>query len=311
MSGSRRASLAGVLMASLSMLACASQPTTPAAEPGARGLGLRLALSDSAKSVCVFDEGCSGAPKGAIRIQPLEPQLREALSDALRGLGFELVARDAERDVIADVEWRGTDTIALRLQDARGRLLDQASFKRSLDRCQDLPDLTWDSCWAANFASMKEELSQPLRRSAALQAFAARARRGAGEAAVLEVTATQVGKQLVSSRETASPPTPGALTDELNALQVQETVARYREGLQRTCWLPALEARDPSAPSAARVSTTVTVAPSGSVQSVATSGEAPGYPRLAPCIVAHLRQWRFPAARGSSVASIPFVFVSD
>lgn len=311
MSGSRRASVAGVLMASLSMLACASQPRTPAAEPSARGLGLRLALSDSAKSVCVFDEGCSGAPKGAIRIQPLQPQLREALSDALRGLGFELVARDAERDVIADVEWRGTDTIALRLQDARGRLLDQASFKRSLDRCQDLPDLTWDSCWAANFASMKEELSQPLRRSAALQAFAARARRGAGEAAVLEVTATQVGKQPVSPRETASPAAPGVLTDELNALQVQETVARYREGLQRTCWLPALEARDPSAPSAARVSTTVTVAPSGGVQSVATSGEPLGYPRLAPCIVAHLRQWRFPAARGSSVASIPFVFVSD
>jgi hypothetical protein len=159
---------------------------------------------------------------------------------------------------------------------------------------------------------MKEELAQPLRRSPALQAFAARARSGGAEGAVLEVAATQVGKQPVAARSPASRTAqPGALADELNALQVQETVAHYREGLQRSCWLPALEARDPSAPSAARVSTTVTVAPGGGVESVVIGGEPLGYPRLATCIVAHLRQWQFPPARGSSVASIPFVFVSD
>jgi hypothetical protein len=88
-------------------------------------------------------------------------------------------------------------------------------------------------------------------------------------------------------------------------------VARYREELQRSCWLPALEARDPSAPSAARVSTTVTVAPGGNVESVTVGADPVGYPRLASCIATQLRSWRFPRAQSGSVVAIPFVFASD
>jgi hypothetical protein len=273
--------------------------TTPAQ---AEGLGLRVSLSDEAKSVCVFDEGCAGAPKGAIRLQPLQPNIRQALSEALVAAGFELVERDAERDMVADVEWRGTDTIALRLRDERGRVIDQASFRRSLEHCHELPELTWDTCWAANFPRMKAELTQPLRRSVALRAYARQARDGSAATAFVEPAPTQ-GRTEATQREPRG--------EHLDALQVQETVARYREGLQRHCWLPALEAREPSAPSAARVSTTVTIGPNGNVEKVDAGADPLGYPRLSSCIVGQLRQWRFPPARGSSVASIPFVFASD
>lgn len=250
----------------------------------------------------MFDEGCGGAPKGAIRIQPLQPNMREALSEALVAAGFELVERDAERDVVADVEWRGTDTIALRLQDGRGRVIDQASFRRSLERCHELPELTWDTCWAANFPRMKEELTRPLQRSVALRAFARQARGGGADTALVELTPTRATKESTQRQ---------ARGEQLDALQLQETVARYRERLQRRCWLPALEVRDPSAPSAARVHTTVTIGPNGNVEQVSASGDPRGYPRLASCIVGQVRQWRFPPARSSTVATIPFVFASD
>lgn len=279
--------------------AAAGCQTTPAQ---AGGLGLRVSLSDEAKSVCMFDEGCGGAPKGAIRIQRLQPSIREALSETLIAAGFELVERDAERDVLADVEWRGTDTIALRLQDERGRVIDQASFRRSLERCHELPKLTWDTCWAANFPRMKEELTRPLQRSVALQAFARQARHGGAETGLVERAPVRAVKES-TQRE--------ARGEQLEAVQVQETVARNREGLQRHCWLPALEARDPSAPSAARVSTTVTIGANGNVEKVSASADPLGYPRLSSCIVSQLRQWRFPPARNSSVATIPFVFASD
>lgn len=258
----------------------------------------------------MLEGGCAGAPKGAIRIEPLAPSMRVALSEALLALGFELVDRDAELDVLANVEWRGTDTIALRLHDARGRLIEQASFRRSLERCRNLPNLTWDSCWAANYPHMKEALRRPLQGSASLQALARRARFGGAEAAQVEAAPSQ-------PRHAAGLPAgsgqvqPDALSEQLHPLQVQETVARYRETLQRSCWVPALEARDPSAPSAARVSTTLTIAPNGSVESISASGDSLGYPHLASCIVAQLRQWSFPPTRSSSVVSVPFVFASD
>jgi hypothetical protein len=320
MSGSPRSELklswiSAVGWALAGSLGCtgAAEPATPAcsgqrvagcqATPAHGGaLGLRVSLSDEAKSVCVFDEGCGGAPKGAIRIQPLQANIREALSEALVAAGFELVERDAERDVVADVEWRGTDTIALRLQDGHGRMIDQASFRRSLERCHELPELTWDTCWAANFPRMKEELTRPLRRSVALQAFARQARGGGADTALVELSPTRATKEGIK-RE--------ARGEHLDALQLQETVARYREGLQRRCWLPALEARDPSAPSAARVHTTVTIGPNGIVEQVSASADPRGYPRLSSCIVGQVRQWRFPPARSSSVATIPFVFAGD
>jgi hypothetical protein len=266
-----------------------------------------------AKSVCVQQQGCGGSPQGTIRLQPLEPKLRAALAAALLAAGFELVELDAEPDVLADVEWRGTDAILLRLQDARGRPIEQAAYARSLEHCRDLPDLTWDSCWSANFPRMKAELARPLRRSAALRAFSDRRRNLGADAAVVEVAPTRLEARsgAPAEAETGADEPGGALADGLVAAQIQETVAGYREALQRRCWLPVLEARDPSAPSSARVSTTVTIASNGSVASVTAGGDPLGYPRLSSCIVDELKQWRFPPARSTSVANVPFVFVAD
>jgi hypothetical protein len=97
----------------------------------------------------------------------------------------------------------------------------------------------------------------------------------------------------------------------LNDLQLQETVARYREELQRACWQPALEAREPTAPSSARVSTTVSIDALGAVQDVKTGGDPLGYARLASCIAEQVRTWRFPPAKGATTANIPFVFAGD
>src|SRR4026209_1037525 len=103
----------------------------PASDPSVAESGLRVSLSERATSICMFEEGCAGSPKGTVRIQLLEPQMRRAVSEALVAAGFRSVDVEAERDLVADVEWRGTDTIALRLQDTHGRLLDQASYRGS------------------------------------------------------------------------------------------------------------------------------------------------------------------------------------
>lgn len=147
-----------------------------AAAPAVVSLGLRITLPSTAKTICVSEAGCPEGPKGTLQIRPLQPPVRAALAQALIGAGLEVVADDAERDMVADVEWRGTDTIALRLHDRHGRLVEQASFRRSLDRCRDLPELTWDSCWAANFERMKSDLARPLQRSGPLLAFAQKRR---------------------------------------------------------------------------------------------------------------------------------------
>jgi hypothetical protein len=275
----------------------------PAAQPVV-SLGLRVGLSSSAKSVCVTDAGCPEGPKGTLQIRPLQPQIRAAIAEALVSVGLEVVELEATRDMVADVEWRGTDTIALRLQDQHGRLVEQASFSRSLGRCQDLPQLTWDTCWAANLPQMKSDLARPLQRSQPLLAFAQK------NAGVL-VAAPNAGGSASGKPPAPTPVDPSALAERLDGQQIQATVARYREEIQRVCFQPARDAREPTAPTSARVATQVTIDPSGRVASVTTSGDPPGYSRLAPCIEAQLRQWRFPPAKGPTSANIPFVFTGE
>jgi hypothetical protein len=287
--------------------ACDAAGTCSASQARGGGAGLRVALSSSAKSVCVRDQGCAEGPKGAIRIRPLEAPFREAIAEALAAVGFEVVDVTSERDLVADVEWRGTDTIALRLQDAHGRVIDQASFSRSLERCRELPDLTWDSCWAANFTGMKQALARPLEQSAALLAFA-RKTKGALPTAQ---PATAASTLETTPRSSVASVSPGATADRLDAGQLHETVARYRKDIERSCWLPALEARDVGAPTSARISTSVTIHASGNVEDVTTTGDPPGYLHLARCIATQVRSWRFPSAKRSTTASIPFVFAGD
>ena len=290
--------------------ACGSSTPAPAASAPVAKLpsvanGLRVLLSETANNVCVSDAGCAGSPKGSLKVEPLQPNIRRVVSEALVAAGFEVVGLDAERDVVAGVEWRGTDTIALGLRDAHGRLIDQASFSRSLAPCRNLADLSWDTCWAANFDHMKQAFARPFRTSQPLRNFVHRRRGGSADGPATSISMT------ASERAPATSVLPPATGDRLSDVQLQETVARYREELQRACWQPALDAREPTAPSSARVSTTVVIDALGAVQDVKTGGDPLGYARLASCIAEQVKRWRFPAAKGTTTASIPFVFAGD
>lgn len=236
-----------------------------------------------------------------MRVTPLQAPIRGAVSEALAAAGFQVVGGDAERDIVAGVEWRGTDTIALGLHDANGRLIDQASYQRSLEPCRALPELTWDSCWAANFERMKQALARPLESSPAVLAFARKAKG----------LVTEEAAKPLAPREAPNEPSQAVLGERLSDQQLQETVARYREQVQRSCWQPARDAREPTAPTSARVSTSITVAASGNVLDIKTGGDPLGYPRLSECIAAQVRSWRFPPAKNATTTHMPFVFAGE
>lgn len=97
----------------------------------------------------------------------------------------------------------------------------------------------------------------------------------------------------------------------LDSAAVQGTVRRYTSSVKRSCWQPALDTRDANAPTSARVSVTITVAPSGSVQGVSTSGDPRGYRGLASCIARRVQGWQFPASSGQTTVNVPFVFAAQ
>jgi hypothetical protein len=97
----------------------------------------------------------------------------------------------------------------------------------------------------------------------------------------------------------------------LDSGTIQKTVSRYTGSVKRSCWQPALDTRSQDAPTSARVNVTITVAASGSVQGVSTSGEPSGYRGLAGCIAARVRGWQFPASSGTTTVNVPFVFAAQ
>jgi len=98
---------------------------------------------------------------------------------------------------------------------------------------------------------------------------------------------------------------------QLDGGQIQATVARYTGSVKRRCWQPALDARAKDAPMTAKVTVTITVGGSGSVQSATTSGDPKGYSGLANCIASSVRSWSFPASGGTTIANVPFVFAGQ
>jgi hypothetical protein len=295
---------------SLCLAACGSPPppapvsTCPAPcrrEPSPVA-GLRVAVSERATTVCVSEGGCLGEPLGSIRTGPLQPPIRRVVSEALANAGLTLVAGEDRRALVAGVEWRGTDTLVLRLRDANGRALEQATYRRSLEPCRALAELTWETCWTANFEQMKRALAVSLEKSPTLTALALKAKEP-GKTEAPRVASAEV--PVVTAE-----PSP-VMNERLSEQQLQETVGRYREAVQRSCWEPSFDAREPTAPSAARVATSITVSASGVVVGVTTSGDPPGYLRLSDCIAAQVRSWRFPAAQNASTVSIPFVFAGE
>lgn len=97
----------------------------------------------------------------------------------------------------------------------------------------------------------------------------------------------------------------------LDGAQIESTVSRYRTSVKRSCWQPALDARDKGAPSSARVTATITVLGSGAVKSVTTSGDPQGYRGLASCIQSRVSSWTFPASSGTTTVNVPFVFAAQ
>jgi hypothetical protein len=69
--------------------------------------------------------------------------------------------------------------------------------------------------------------------------------------------------------------------------------------------------RDKNAPSSARVSVAIKVAPGGNVTSATTSGDPNGYGGLASCIAMRVRGWQFPRSSGSTTVNVPFVFAAQ
>lgn len=109
-------------------------------------------------------------------------------------------------------------------------------------------------------------------------------------------------------RATETPSTKGAA---LGARAIQATVKRFQPGIKRSCWQPQLNRRGTDAVGTARVSTTVTVAPTGWVVSVSPEGDPTGYPGLATCIAGRVKTWKFPRAATETTVVIPFVFAAQ
>ncbi|MDI1481525.1 AgmX/PglI C-terminal domain-containing protein [Polyangium sp. y55x31] len=108
---------------------------------------------------------------------------------------------------------------------------------------------------------------------------------------------------------TGGPQTAG--TGQLSAGEISGVVEANRPLVKRRCWQPALDATKGMGGSSARVSASIVIAPSGTVQSVSASGAEKDYPGLSSCIASRIKAWKFPASGGSTPVNIPFVFAAQ
>lgn len=121
------------------------------------------------------------------------------------------------------------------------------------------------------------------------------------------------GLKGLNSGPQAGPATEGAGTasQPLSTSQIQSTVSRFTPSVRRSCWQPALDARDPSAPTTARVTVSITVGADGKVQGASADGDPRGYPGLGSCISRRVRGWTFPPSSGTTTVQVPFVFAAQ
>ncbi|MDC3959358.1 AgmX/PglI C-terminal domain-containing protein [Polyangium jinanense] len=108
---------------------------------------------------------------------------------------------------------------------------------------------------------------------------------------------------------TGGPQTAGA--GQLSTGEISAVVEANRPLVKRRCWQPALDATKGMGGSSARVSASIVIAPSGTVQSVSASGAEKDYPGLSSCIAGRIKGWKFPASGGSTPVNIPFVFAAQ
>jgi serine/threonine protein kinase len=94
---------------------------------------------------------------------------------------------------------------------------------------------------------------------------------------------------------------PSAGSGSFDQASIERVVNSRKAGVKRVC----LE-RSSSTASTTKVTATLTIAPNGSVQNVATAGDEPV---VTKCIEQQLRSWSFPAPGEVKQVQIPFVFV--
>ncbi len=97
----------------------------------------------------------------------------------------------------------------------------------------------------------------------------------------------------------------------LDSATLSKNVSRYTPSVRRSCWQPALDSRATDAPTVARVSVKIDIAPSGNVSGVSSSGDPRGYRGLANCIESRVRNWTFPPSSGPTTVNVPFVFAAQ
>jgi predicted Zn finger-like uncharacterized protein len=98
---------------------------------------------------------------------------------------------------------------------------------------------------------------------------------------------------------------------QLSTGEITAVVSQNQPLVKRKCWQPALEARAANAPTTARVMGTISIGPSGAVESASASGAESSYPGLSACIQQRMKGWKFPPSGGSQTVQVPFVFAGQ
>ncbi len=105
-----------------------------------------------------------------------------------------------------------------------------------------------------------------------------------------------------------APPAGGG--GQLSQGEIQGVVTSNQARIRRQCWEQALAAKSPNAPNTVKVTGTMTIGPSGNVESANASG-GDSYPGLASCIAGKMKNWKFPPSGGSQTVAVPFVFAAQ
>lgn len=94
---------------------------------------------------------------------------------------------------------------------------------------------------------------------------------------------------------------------QLTSTAISKVVSQRSPALRQRCWAPVSGGGGGSAPSTARVTLTLVIGPSGSVQR-ANATDPPGFSGLGSCIAGQARGWTFPTSGRSTTVTIPVVF---
>lgn len=137
---------------------------------------------------------------------------------------------------------------------------------------------------------------------------------------VLQATAPALATVSPLSVEQSVAQGPVAPTDHIarqyptapSSAAVIQSILRSHQGvIRRRCWVPMQERRGNATTSTARVTLTLVIAPTGTVESVRNTVGAPSYPGLGHCIANLVRTWSFPPASDVNETTLSFVFAEQ